>query len=282
VTIANQAQAEHWNSSEQASRWVDEQDLRDRMLAPFAAMIFSAAALSPGEHVLDVGCGCGTTTLDAARAVAPGRAVGVDLSAPMLERARQNATRFAVTNVSFEQGDAQTYTFPIPERFDVVISRFGVMFFADPVAAFANLRTAARPDGRLTFVCWQPLAANEWLTVTAGALAEHLEIPDQGDPSAPGMFALAEPDRVRSILTDSGWHSVCVTPERVPMLMGGGTIEDAVTFLRTGWLGRSVLDGAEAGAQARAIDALRAALTRRARGDEVHLETAVWLVQAKA
>lgn len=282
MTIANQDQAEHWNSSDTVSRWVAHQDEHDRMLAPFAEVIFRAAALSPGEHVLDVGCGCGTTTLTAARAVAPGTVTGIDLSVPMLERARQNAERSAVTNVCFEQGDAQTHAFPIPQRFDAVISRFGVMFFADPVAAFANLQAATRPDGRLTFACWQPLVANEWLTVPVAALAEHLPIPDPGDPSAPGMFTLAEPDRVRSILTGAGWRDISVTSERAPILVGGGTVEDAVTHLRTGGMGRAILEGAEPGAQARAIDAVRAALMRRAHGDEVYLDAAIWLVQARA
>lgn len=280
MIIANSEQAEHWNSDEQTSRWVTHQDQHDRMLAPFTGMILRAAALAPGEHVLDVGCGCGTTTMDAARAVAPGTAVGIDLSAPMLERARHNAARSAVANVSFDQADAQIH--PFQRAFEAVISRFGVMFFADPVAAFANLRTAARPGGRLTFVCWQPMAANEWLTVPGAALAEHLPIPDLGDPSAPGMFGLAEPGRISSILADSGWHSVRVTPEHAQVQVGGGTLDDAVTFMRTGPLGRRVLDGADAGAQARAVDAVRVALARHAHEDGVYLGAAVWLVQATA
>jgi SAM-dependent methyltransferase len=227
-----------------------------------------------------VGCGCGTTTLEAARAVAPGTAAGIDLSAPMLDRARRNASRSALANVTFEQGDAQTHTFSSPKFFDAVISRFGVMFFADPAAAFANLRAAARPDGRLTFVCWQPFDANEWLTVPTAALAEHLPVPDP--PSAPGMFALAEPGRIKSILTGADWHDICMTPEHTKIMVGGGTIEDAVTHLCTGSMGRAILDGAEPEAQTRAIDALRAALTRHAHGDEVYLDAAVWLVQAKA
>jgi len=278
MTIANRDQAEHWNSAEQADRWVTHQERFDRMLAPFTGMILGAAALSAGDHVLDVGCGCGATTLDAARAVAPGTSTGIDLSGPMLARARQNAARSAVTNASFRQGDAQTYRFS--RVVDAIISRFGVMFFADPVAAFANLRTAVRQGGRLAFVCWQPLPANEWLTVPGGALAEHLPLPDLTDPGAPGMFALAEPGRIRSILADSGWRDVCVTRELTPILVGGGTLDDAVTFLRTGPLGRRVLDGVDAETQARAIDAVRTALARHADERGVYLNAAVWLVQA--
>jgi SAM-dependent methyltransferase len=280
MTSANRDQAEHWNSSEQTGRWVTHQDQFDRMLAPFTAMILGGASLAPGDHVLDVGCGCGATTVDAARAVAPGTSTGIDLSGPMLARARQNAVRSGIANTFFEQGDAQTYLFR--PAFDAVISRFGVMFFADPIAAFANLRTAARRGGRLTFVCWQPLAANEWLTVPGAALAGHLPIPDLGDHAAPGMFSLAEPGRIRSILAGSGWHRISVTPERIPILVGGGTLDDAVTFLRTGPIGRRILDGADARTQARAIDSVRAALARHADERGVHLDAAVWLVEAEA
>lgn len=280
MTLANRDQAEHWNSSEQTDRWIAHQDQFDRMLAPFTDMILGAAALSPHDHVLDVGCGCGATTLDAARVVARGTSTGIDLSEPMLARARQNAARSDVANAYFKHGDAQTYRFR--RVFDAVISRFGVMFFADPVAAFANLRTAVRQGGRLAFVSWQPLLANEWLTVPGAALAEHLSLPDLGDPGAPGMFALAEPGRIRSILADSGWHDVSVTRQSIPILVGGGTLDDAVTFLRTGPIGRRVLDGADAEAQARAIDAVRSALARHADEHGVHLNAAVWVVQAEA
>ncbi len=280
MTIANREQAEHWNSSEQTSRWVSQQDKYDRMLAPFADMVLGAAALSAGDHILDVGCGCGTTTLHAARAVVPGTAVGIDLSWPMLARAQRNAARSAVRNASFVQGDAQTQAFGL--AFDAVISRFGVMFFADPAAAFANLRSAARPGGRLTFVCWQSLAANEWLTVPGVALAEHAPVPDLTDSGAPGMFALAEPDRIRSILTATGWRGISVTSARTPMLVGGGTLDDAVAFLRTGSVGRRFLDAVDAATQARAVEAVRASLARHASDDGVYLTAAVWLVQAEA
>jgi len=280
VSVANRDQAEHWNSSEQAAHWVSHQEHYDCMLAPFTTMILTAAGLSAGDDVLDVGCGCGSTTLAAAGAVAPGAAVGVDLSAPMLARARDSAALSGLVNASFEQGDAQDHAFgPV---FDAVISRFGVMFFADPVAAFANLRAAARPGGRMAFVCWRPLVANEWLTIAGAALAEHVPLPDPPEPDAPGMFSLAEPSRLQGVLADAGWRHVTLTPREAPILLGGGSVDDAVAFLRNGSLGHRMLDAADAATQARAIESLHRALARRAGPHGLRLGAAVWLVQARS
>ena len=160
MSIANTAQAEHWNSGDAIEHWLRNQDRYDRMLQPFADLILQTAALQPGEQVLDVGCGYGATTLEAARRVAPGPVLGVDLSGPMLSVAKDRAAGSGLANVAFEHGDVQVYPFG-PARFDAVISRFGVMFFEDPVAAFANIRSAVRPGGRLVFACWQPLANND-------------------------------------------------------------------------------------------------------------------------
>src|SRR5512146_1639166 len=194
MNIVNTAQAEHWNTGDGVAHWLDNQARYDRMNAPFADMILDAAGLRPGTAVLDVGCGCGATTLAAARLVAPGQAVGLDLSGPMLARARASAAAAGLGNAEFRPGDAQVHALE-PARFGAVISRFGVMFFADPVAAFANIRSAAQPAARLAFVCWQPLAANQWLAVPGAALAEHVPPADFGSGDGPGMFAFADPDR---------------------------------------------------------------------------------------
>jgi SAM-dependent methyltransferase len=284
MSIANTEQAEHWNTGPGVAHWVANQARYDRMHAPFTALILDAAALRPGGSVLDVGCGCGGTTLAAARLVAPGggQATGLDLSGPMLARARADAEAAGLANAAFRQGDAQVEPLE-PGRFDTVISRFGVMFFADPVAAFANIRSATRPGGRLVFACWQPLAANQWILVPGAALAEHLPPPAPAPAGGPGMFAFEDPDRLRPILAAAGWQDVEITSEHASILVGGGgSVDDAVEFLRTATQGRTMLAGADAAAAARALASVRAALTPFADADGVHLDAAVWLVQAVA
>ena len=172
TNIANTDQYAAWNG-ESGQRWIADADRRDRIMTPIADALLDTARLGPGDHVLDIGCGCGATTLSAARAVAPtGEANGLDLSAPMLDVARRRADAAGLTNVHFEQADAQTHRLP-GGAFDVTISRFGTMFFADPGAAFANLALALRPDGRLCIATWQPLEANDWLAIPGAALLNH-------------------------------------------------------------------------------------------------------------
>lgn len=283
MRIVNTAQAEQWNSGEDAAHWISNQPRYDRMYEPLTALILQAAGLRPGSRMLDVGCGCGGTTLAAARLIAPGRAVGIDLSAPMLARAQARAEAAGLGNAVFEQGDAQVHPLG-PDRFDAVISRFGVMFFADPVAAFANIRSSIQPGGRLVFACWQPLAANQWLLVPRAALLEHVPPPaDVGSSDGPGMFAFADQDRVGAILTAAGWRDIEITSERLSILYaGGGTVEDAVAFMRTGAMGRMMLAGADAGTVPHALASLRTALAQYADAEGVRLGAAVWLVRAVA
>ena len=198
----------------------------------------------------------------------------------MLARARADAEAAGLANAVFQQGDAQVHPLE-PGTFGTVISRFGVMFFADPVAAFANISSAIRPGGRLVFACWQPMAANQWMLVPAAALAEHLPLPDPGPADGPGMFAFADPDRLRPILAAAGWRDIEISSEHASILVGGGaSVDDAVEFLRTATMGRTMLAGADAATADRAIASLRAALTPYADADGVHLDAAVWLVQA--
>jgi SAM-dependent methyltransferase len=282
MSIANTAQAEHWDSGQDGAYWLNNQERFDRMLEPFMAMIAAAASLQPGDDVLDVGCGCGATTLAAARIVVHGQAAGIDLSGPMLARARARAGAAGLANAVFWQGDAQVHPFG-QGTFDTVISRFGTMFFADPAAAFTNIRSAARPGGRLVIASWQPLAANPWLLIPRAALAEHVPSPAPQSDDGPGMFAFADAARLRQILTAAGWRDIEITPQHTQVLVGGGGIvDDAVEFVRTGSTGRSMLAGADPGTATRAVASLRAALARYADGDGVRLGAAVWLAQAVA
>jgi len=198
----NAEQREYWNA-EEARHWVHEQNSYDRMLAPFSARLLDAAAIGPRESVVDIGCGTGATTAAAAVAAADSRALGLEISRAMVEAARARASREEITNVTFEVGDAQTRRFE-PGSADLVMSRFGVMFFDDATTAFANIGTALRSDGRLVFVCWQPLFDNEWMAVPGLAAAQHVPLPAPGSPDAPGPFSLGDPDRIRTVLTAAG------------------------------------------------------------------------------
>jgi SAM-dependent methyltransferase len=282
MSTPNREQAAHWNSSDEAGHWIDQQGRYDQMLEPFIDILTNAAQLAAGDRVLDVGCGCGATSVAAARVVAPGTVVGVDLSGPMLGQARTDAQRDGVDNVTFEQADAQTHGFDL-DAFDAVISRFGVMFFDDPVAAFTNIHNAASNGARLAFVCWQPLIANEWLLVPGAALAQHVPLPEMGGPGAPGMFAFAEQDQPKQVLADAGWRDVTATDTHTPIYVGGrGTVDDAVEFLRTGSMGRTMLEGIDPHTEARAVSAVRTALTPHHDGHGVRLDAAVWLITAVA
>ena len=190
------------------------------MLQPLGESVIDTLAPQPGEHVLDIGCGCGHTSLSLAdRVGAEGSVTGVDISAPMLAVANHLAGER--TSIQFVEADAQTHAFE-PERYDVVFSRFGVMFFEDPVAAFANIRSALRTSGRLAFCCWQPRAVNPFMTVPAMAALELLPAPPEMPPRTPGPFAFEEADYIGEILTSAGFGSVAVTPLQKPLNFGRG------------------------------------------------------------
>jgi SAM-dependent methyltransferase len=278
--MANEEQKEHWNSDE-ASHWVAHQLRYDTMLAPFCDRLLAAAGISGPDRVLDVGCGCGATTLESGRRAVTGSATGLDLSTSMLDVGRRRAAEERLTNVSFVAGDAQTYPFP-DGGFDVAISRFGLMFFDDPKAAFSNLAGALVIGSRLAFVCWQDLVSNPFIAVPGLAIAQHVELPDMGPPGAPGMFALADPMRIRSLLADAGLVDVVIEPLAEEILLGGGgTLAEAVEFLREGSMGRAVLAGVDAATQDRAVIAVRDALAPYVTDEGVRIGTAAWLVTAR-
>ena len=274
--MPNVDQAEYWDGSA-GEHWVAEQARYDRINGGFGDRVVEVLAPRSGERVLDVGCGNGALSLAIGAMVAPGGSVlGLDLSGPMLAAATARARRARLTNVSFEHADAQVY--PLPEAaFDAIVSRFGVMFFDDPQAAFANLARGLRPGGRLVFACWRDLVANEWLMVPAGAALAHVPMPDLGEPGRPGPFSLADPDRVRSILQGAGFTAMGVDECRCPMPMGS-TVEDTVAFMQGTDMAATLMTGVSADVAAAAWNAVRAALAPYAGPEGVVLSGTAWIV----
>ena len=223
MTTHNATQIEFWNG-ETGHNWVTHDALMEAMLQPLGEAVMDTLAPRPGEHVLDIGCGCGHTSLNLAdRIGASGSVTGIDISTPMLEVATQLAANYNASHIpiQFVEADAQTHIFEA-ERYDAVFSRFGVMFFEDPVAAFANIRSALCASGRLAFCCWQPRAVNPFMTVPAMAALELLPAPPEVPPRTPGPFAFEEATYIREVLTSAGFESITVMPLRQPLTFGHG------------------------------------------------------------
>jgi SAM-dependent methyltransferase len=267
-------QAARWNGPA-GNAWVDLQDLLDEMFRPFEELLVDAVAAEHAGSVLDVGCGTGGITRAVARRV--GHCVGVDISGPMIEAARAHAEREGVP-ASFIQADAQEYAFE-PGAFDAVVSRFGVMFFNDPVRAFGNLRSTVRDGAGLRCVVWRGPEENPFMTTAERAAAPFLpELPARR-PDQPGQFAFADPERVHRILTESGWAGIDIQPVDVVCALPE---RDLVTyFTRLGPLGM-VLPGADERTRAEIVEAVRPAFDSFVRGTEVRYTAACWMVSARA
>jgi SAM-dependent methyltransferase len=277
--VSNREQIEFWNGSA-ADRWVSHQEKMDRALAPFGLAALDALAPATGEAIVDVGCGAGSTLLQiAARVGGSGRVVGLDVSRPLLSRARELTSH--LPNVALVEGDAATQAFSEP--FQGLYSRFGVMFFADPLAAFTSLRAALVPEGRLAFVCWQALEDNPWcylpLVVTRALLPEP---PFVLDPTAPGPFAFASPARLTGVLRGAGYHRIELEAFRTEVTLADEGLAAAVDF--------SFQLGPVARLLAEQPDPIRALVRQRIgerlapllRDGRVELEGAAWLVTARA
>jgi SAM-dependent methyltransferase len=278
----NAEQIKYWNEVSGA-KWVALQPVIDEQIRPLGLLAMDRAGLRPGERVLDVGCGCGETTIELARRVAPGGQVtGIDISAPMLERARASAAA-AGSAARFEIADAQTHAFA-PDSADVLFSRFGVMFFADPTAAFANLRRALTPTGRLAFVCWQALPENAWMAVPMLAALQHLPPPAMPAPDAPGPFAFADPARVRRILEGAGFRDVQLEDVREMLTVGGGAgpEETAEFMLQMGPTAAALREAPDPTLKPRVLAAVRAALLPYATPQGIRMASACWVVTAAA
>jgi ubiquinone/menaquinone biosynthesis C-methylase UbiE len=271
---SNAAQAASWDGPE-GRYWAAHRDHFDRSVARYQPPFLAAAEIGPAAQVLDIGCGTGQTTREAARVATVGSALGVDLSADMIAVAVRVAAAAGVSNVGFVQGDAQVHPFP-PQRYDRVISRTGSMFFAEPAEAFANIRAAMAPDGRLTLLTWQAAERNEWIgTLASALLGRAAPVPA---PGAPGPFSLSDPGRVRSLLETAGFEWVDMHGLAEPMIFGTD-VDDAHHFVLglLGWM----LEGQDGAARRRAEDRLRATLEAHLTGDGVAFSSATWLVTAR-
>jgi SAM-dependent methyltransferase len=247
----------------------------DDELRAHNAHLRSAAEVRSGEDVLDIGCGSGQSTRDAARAAAPGRVLGVDVSAPALERARELSAAEGFDNVSYEHGDAQVHRFA-PDRFDVAISRFGAMFFSDPVAAFANIAGALRPGARLVMLVWQRRDANEWAVAIGRALDRPAQ---QGDGLAP--FSLGAPRATEDILDRAGFQDVGFDDVQEPMFFGND-VSEALAWVRGFRDVAETLDGLDPGGRERALRRLTETLGAHWSAERgVAFDSRVWLVRAR-
>lgn len=270
---SNDEQRRAWDG-DTGDFWTENATRFDEGVAAYLGPLLDAAALRPDHAVLDVGCGSGRTSREAA--LRAGSVLGIDLSARQLDLARRLAERDGIANATFEQLDAQEHAFA-PGSFDVVLSRHGVMFFGDPPRAFANLARALRPGGRLALLVWQPYERQEWLRTFRTALAAGRDLPPLPTTS-PSPVSMGDPDAVRALLAGAGFVDVTLRGLAEPMYFGADP-DDAFRFVSglQGWM----LDGLDPELRTHALDALRAALEEHHTGRGVLFDSACWLVEAR-
>ncbi|MCA3776228.1 MAG: class I SAM-dependent methyltransferase [Burkholderia sp.] len=277
TTRPNAAQSALWNGPS-GRAWVDAQAPMDRMFEPFEMQLADAAAAWSARSVLDVGCGTGAVTLAVARRLgANARCTGIDISARMIDAARARAERSGL-DARFVCADVQTHAFE-PASVDLIVSRLGVMFFDDPVRAFANLRHAARPDARMQFVAWRGPAENPFMTTAERVAAPLLPNLPARQPGAPGQFAFGDRQRIASVLSDSGWADTVIEPVDRACVLPEAALDDYIA--RLGPVGLALLETDEA-TRRRVVDAVRAAFEPYMHGAEVRFDAACWLVTARA
>lgn len=275
--IANQEMAAAWDGHE-GDVWTDHAERYESAGQRLWNVFLERHPVTAGDSVLDIGCGTGRSTREAARLAAPGRVLGVDLSSRMLEYARRRSEEQGLTNVRFEQADAQVHPFE-EAAFDVAISSFGVMFFADPFAAFANIGRALKPGGRLAVLAWQELAKNRWLNVVRESLAAGRVLPEP-PPSAPGPFGLADPAHVRRVLESGGFDGIELEPVEEPMNFGTDG-DDAFDFFSTIGIVEGLTEDLEEEAKAGALEKLHRALAEHQSDEGVLLGSSAWLITAR-
>jgi ubiquinone/menaquinone biosynthesis C-methylase UbiE len=274
----NADQIAYWNGPG-GQKWADRQQVQDILLAPVADILIDRAHAKAGERIVDVGCGSGAISIALAQTVGPsGHVLGIDISAPMLARARQIAP--AGLPVDFVLADATIYPFE-PASFDLLVSRFGVMFFAEPARSFANLRRALKPSGRLAFACWREPRENPFFMAPLQAVYKHAPRLPQLGPEEPGPFAFASQARVQRILNEAGFTGIAMEPCNLSLDIAVGRGLDAAveSALEIGPSARALAEQPP-DVVAAAAQSIREALSNRARGETVPLDAAIWIVTA--
>ncbi len=270
----NEEQSAYWNGR-MGDAWVNVEDYIDRMLSPLSDVAISEASAQSGMKILDVGCGCGPTSLKLATTGA--EVLGVDISQKMIDRANQNAE--GVTGVSFKMADAAAE--PYNADFDVVFSRFGVMFFDDPVAAFSNLRTALKPGGRLNVLVWQAPQKNPWMSQAARAIEPYQPATEPPDPTDPGPFAMADRDYTSNILSKAGFSDIEYMDVEKTLHLGKDVDEVMGFQTYVGPLSR-LLEEVDKETAEKAVEAVRAVFSAQQSDDGINMPAAALLVKARA
>jgi SAM-dependent methyltransferase len=276
----NADQIAYWNGAG-GKRWAERQPVQDILLQPVADILIDRAGIKAGERILDVGCGSGSTTFAFARAVgASGHVMGIDISAPMLARAREVTPKGAP--VEFALADATIHAFA-QDDFDLLASRFGVMFFADPALSFANMRRGLRRSGRLAFACWREARENPFFMTPLQAVYRHVPKMPQMGPEDPGPFSFASEGRVNRVLSAAGFSAITMEPVDLALdvAIGGGLDAAVKSALEIGPAARALAEQPPE-VVAAATQSIREALTPRMKGQTVPLDAAIWIVRAKA
>jgi SAM-dependent methyltransferase len=277
MEIANTEQAAAWDGHE-GEHWTEHAERYERSGHRTWQRFLDTGLIASSDTVLDVGCGTGKSTRDVARIASQGSALGVDLSAAMLDRARERSTTEGLANVTFIQGDAQVHPFA-DKAFDIAMSSFGAMFFGDPVAAFTNIGRGVRPGGRLALLAWRELERNEWLMAIRGALAVGRQLPVP-PPDAPTPFALANPDRVHGILGAAGFDEIGFEPIDEPVEFGSDA-DDAYAFMRTIGIVEGLTHDLDEAGRAQALTELQKTVIAHDGADGVLFGTSAWLITAR-
>jgi ubiquinone/menaquinone biosynthesis C-methylase UbiE len=270
---------EFWNST-MGHAWVSQQAIISDVFTSVTSVSLDAAAARLGEHVIDIGCGTGDTLLAFAKVVGQSGAVlGVDVSAPMLDFAKHRAAEATLNNAAFALADATSYAFE-PRWADLVYSRFGVMFFDDPIRAFTNIHGGMKAGGRLVFVCFRSMPESPWFRVPIEAARPHVPPQPPVDPLAPGMFSLAREERLGGILTEAGFREVSLKATNVPI--HGKDTTQSMAFLTNAGPLSALLENASGEQRIRATEAVRNALAANIGADGRGLHVGLWLVSALA